>query len=503
MKNTISLVSSLCLAIFFSFAATDAKAQFQAKLFTVDSVNDSHDASPGDRLCADENGECTLRAAIEETNLNPGQRDVINFALPDPSVIDLTLGELVITGRVYLAGPGARRLTVQRSTTAGTPNFRIFHIAGYFGQDPVIHGLRIQNGNSDGDGGGIKIEYTAQMGLTEVWITGNRARAGGGIANSGRLTIEGSLISSNTAELRSTKGKGGGIEILSGGGASIYNSTITLNRANTSGAVDASGWVELANDTIAGNFAAADCTSICVHSSQVSIINTIIGPDTEAAQRNALSGLFFSYGYNIVTDARGATGLTNGVRYDQISDSNAIDPRLGELANNGGQTDTLSLLNQSPAINAGDVCVVYNDCQFPIWVGELYSDQRSRYSRFSQVDMSERADVGAFQHGSTEVSYVSGWPGRISIDEPRGPGTIEIFTDIETNQKYYFRFNPFGYPSSTNMPNRIYAVEFRSKEFGLASVFPGVVDLRGLLGPYVTNVMKTKNDQLKGGARIQ
>jgi len=35
--------------------------------FTVDSTVDAVDANPGDGLCATEAGECTLRAAIQET----------------------------------------------------------------------------------------------------------------------------------------------------------------------------------------------------------------------------------------------------------------------------------------------------------------------------------------------------------------------------------------------------------------------------------------------------
>ena len=381
----------MVLLSFSALPQLTQRAQFQAKLYTVDSVNDSHDASPGDAVCEDENGQCTLRAAIEETNSNGLQRDVINFALPDPSIIDLTLGELVIADDLYIAGPGARRLTVQRPNAPGTPNFRIFRVTG-FTNFTYIAGIRIQNGKSDNDGGGIKIDSTAWLKLIEVWVTGDQP-AGGGIAVSGTLTMASSLISSNAAELRSTKGKGGGIEILSGGGVSIYNSTITLNRTNTSGAIDDSGWVELVNATIAQNFASAECTSICTHGHWIRILNTIIGPDLEAPERNALSGDFFSSGHNVVTDARGTTGLVNNLSNDQISDSNAIDPRLGELANNGGQTDTLAILDQSPAINAGDLCVLYNACHFPLW-RELYSDQRSRYSRFSQVDTNERVDVG-------------------------------------------------------------------------------------------------------------
>ena len=43
-----------------------------AASFTVNSETDARDANAGDGVCATSIGECTLRAAIEETNALPG-----------------------------------------------------------------------------------------------------------------------------------------------------------------------------------------------------------------------------------------------------------------------------------------------------------------------------------------------------------------------------------------------------------------------------------------------
>ncbi|HEU0293222.1 MAG TPA: CSLREA domain-containing protein, partial [Anaerolineales bacterium] len=48
--------------------------------FIVDSLGDAGDNNPGDGLCDEGAGLCTLRAAIEEANISPG-RDVISFNL--------------------------------------------------------------------------------------------------------------------------------------------------------------------------------------------------------------------------------------------------------------------------------------------------------------------------------------------------------------------------------------------------------------------------------------
>src|SRR5438552_13948527 len=38
--------------------------------FVVNTTADTHDATPGDGICADANGNCSLRAAIDEANAN-------------------------------------------------------------------------------------------------------------------------------------------------------------------------------------------------------------------------------------------------------------------------------------------------------------------------------------------------------------------------------------------------------------------------------------------------
>ncbi len=51
-----------------------------ATTFTVNSAGNASDASPGDAVCDDGTGNCTLRAAIEESNANAGT-DTIHFAI--------------------------------------------------------------------------------------------------------------------------------------------------------------------------------------------------------------------------------------------------------------------------------------------------------------------------------------------------------------------------------------------------------------------------------------
>jgi CSLREA domain-containing protein len=68
----IALVVLACALALPSIAA--------AELLTVDSTADDTDATPGDFTCLTAQGECTLRAAIEEANSSLGESDEIVFA---------------------------------------------------------------------------------------------------------------------------------------------------------------------------------------------------------------------------------------------------------------------------------------------------------------------------------------------------------------------------------------------------------------------------------------
>ena len=56
----------------------------------VNSTGDSHDASPGNGICATSTGSCTLRAAMEEANAHAGA-DTINFNIPGSGVQTIQL----------------------------------------------------------------------------------------------------------------------------------------------------------------------------------------------------------------------------------------------------------------------------------------------------------------------------------------------------------------------------------------------------------------------------
>jgi CSLREA domain-containing protein len=215
---------------------------------TVNSLADTPDAALGNGACADANGVCTLRAAIQEANTFPGD-DVINFSLT--GTINLTGALPVLSSNITINGPGSGLLTVRRNTGG---DYRIFQTSG----NSSISGLTITNGRTpDGvnedvapSGGGIW-QTGGSLTLHDVVITGNATGNGGptrfgsptfggfggfggGIYASGTLTMTDCVISNNTTGNGGTGTNFGG----SGGrGAGIYFApgTLTLTNVTISG----------------------------------------------------------------------------------------------------------------------------------------------------------------------------------------------------------------------------------------------------------------------------
>lgn len=459
------------IALLALFLAVPVFSQVNGKVFTVNSVADTNDVEPGDRVCADSNGQCTLRAAIQEANTNNADRDIVMFSMPWPAVINLTQGSLTITApNMAIVGPGARRLTVQRSPDQTVP-FRIFTIPNS-GTTAVIRALTIKNGFAGQlmSGGGAWIGTGAGLMLYDSAVVNNSAATGGGIANDGTLTVMRSLIASNNSGFQ-----GGGIHNSAGSTTRVVNSTVTENQSPTGGGVWNAGTMLLVNDTISHNAATSNARSIFnENGGSAHVLNTIIGSDNSSTPVS-MSGAFTSLGNNIVTDARTSTGFVNGVNNDQVSEKNAINPLLGPLLDNGGQTDTRALQSGSPAIDAANGCVRDGSCSLPPGPPVfLRSDQRLLYFR----PFVGTIDIGAFEFGANPVGGVGTFSGGFSSSNGQHLGSIVVLTDTETNQKQYAVMGPFGrYRFQTFRPGVVYIQEIISKRQSLLLPSPWLLPL--------------------------
>ena len=252
-----------------------------------------------------------------------------------PGTIELTTAGISIFRDLTIAGPGADKMTIRRRD--GTAAFRIFTILAP--RVVTISGVTIANGSvfggqvsgqipfgggifnsgtltitdstiannsiSNGNGGGVAA--FGHLTLDRTTFTGNSSSSGGGgvyLGNSGVLTVINSTISANSTDFR-----GGGIGMNIGGSATITNSTIA---GNSGGGIDAGGVVRLQNTIVANNPGFWNCN----------IFETIDG------------------GGNLAYPDTSCRGLN-------------ADPLLGPLADNGSPTRTMSLLTGSPALHTG------------------------------------------------------------------------------------------------------------------------------------------------------
>jgi hypothetical protein len=233
-------------------------------------------------------------------------------------------GGLAQGGGLYLTG-GA--LTITTSTIASN------QAAGGPG------GLHRVDGPDEGGGlynsGTLTVSNSTLSGNSAT-VSGNTVGgAGGGIANFGTLAVSNSTLSRNTAGRY-----GGGIYTHSSRPVTLTNVTVTANRANTAGGsyhgggfFGLSGSPVLHNTLIAGNFRDPTGTTR----------DDVFGPLNPSGD------------YNLIGDGTGMTGLSDGVNGNLVGSAGTpIDPLLGPLQDNGGPTLTHALLSGSPAIDAGN-----------------------------------------------------------------------------------------------------------------------------------------------------
>lgn len=371
MKTTLPLL--LLLALLLGSFPVHA-----AGTITVNSVTDQ---------IADD-GQCSLREAVIAANTDTATggcpagsgADTIVFdpSLPSPAAFTLTLtganedasasGDLDLSGTLIIQGGDASRIILD-----GNGADRVFDIRP--GATVTISGVTIQNGNpgSGAGGGGIIVSggvprtkltllnsvvtnntavigggvYNSGNGATaiiqDVQITANAAQtSGGGIANSGDLTLLNSAVVQNQAK------SGGGVEHF-GFSMKITNSTISGNRASDNGGgLFNRGDALLLNVTFSGNTASGAGTggNIFQDTASLAIKNSIVANSDADGNCAINEGFLISQGNNL--DSGSTCGFNaNG---DRIN----TDPLLGPLQNNGGFTLTHALQPGSPAIDAGN-----------------------------------------------------------------------------------------------------------------------------------------------------
>lgn len=228
---------------------------------------------------------------------------------------------------------------------------------------------------------------------------GKNNNCGGGIVNSGELTLAYSTVTGNTAKGTDiTPGQGGGI--WNYGVAVVSTSTVSNNTATEAGGIFQSRYgVPVAVHTVGqqhGSFGGgADSSTISADSSPVGAAGGIDNSSQEgntvtlantilAGNANSdCNGDIASQDYNLI-------GTTSGCAFAAAPhDLVNVSAGIGSLASNGGPTQTMALLPGSPAINAGNPqgCRAPNGAIIPV-------DQRG-FPRTRPAD--PVCDIGAYE----------------------------------------------------------------------------------------------------------
>jgi hypothetical protein len=294
----------------------------QAADFSVDTTVDAVDASPGDGICGDATGACTLRAAVMETNALGGA-DVV--MLPAGTYFVDIAGNLDVTDELRIPGAGAVQTVVKMT----------------------------------GQNNGIRAQLGARLGITNLAIVQERSFSAALVAGPGsEVEVTGSAITG----------------AIGGSGAMrIVQSTIDASNAYIGFVFEGTGTV--INSTISGgdvrdggkNGCLGAILILLLEGSSLSLVDsTLAFDDIDLGCWGWWTGIVGSGSLTLsgtIVESSCESGslsiTSNGHNLDSDDTCNLTDPTdlhtdalLGPLQDNGGPTATHALLPGSPAIDA-------------------------------------------------------------------------------------------------------------------------------------------------------
>lgn len=294
---------------------------------------------------------------------------------------------------ITIQGNGATETIVQAHANPEEAENRVFEVLS--DTTVTLRGMTIQHGQpttSPMTGGGI-LNY-GTLTTEDVIVQKNYGSAGGGIYNEGTLTMLNSTITENGSVGGGDKylecETGGGLKILTGQ-VTLINSIISNNKSNSKGGgvhVACYGYLVLVNSTVSGNYADESGGGIYMNGSGNFTHSTISNNSANNIGGVALNGKDtvdnmgqLSLSYTIIAgniarmDKHGiadcdmenhAALVENNLNWigdGSCSPDFSGDPLLGPLQDNGGLTQTHSLLPGSPALDvvSAESCSVETD----------------------------------------------------------------------------------------------------------------------------------------------
>lgn len=440
--------------------------------------------------------QCTLREAITDANNSP-DTNLIVFQDGLTGTILLTGGQLVPSSNMTIRGPGAQAINV-----SGNDISRVFMIATpLLGGDITVNisgieitrGMALPVGSLAGDGGGILngallglVSGKSTLNLTDVSITDNQATTlGGGVATrlGAETYITRAFIARNTSNaiplLPTGDVGGGGISNAVLSTTNITNSTITDNTSLAAGGgiLNAAGIVNLTNNTISNNRSAllggglVSLVGVIQPLGVTYMRNTILANNRAFFTTNVITsdalgvlGSIQSLGHNLIGNNDGAELLFPGSIFNNGRPNpnvfgdlvgllgREIDPRLSGVQQDENDVDYRMPMPDSPAINAGDNCVVTNTCAVnPFGKNPPYAlatDQRGAgYPRLAD----SAVEIGAIETPMAVTSANVTISGQVLTSEGKYLPRATVRAIASSGAVYSTTTNAFGYFTLGNL----------------------------------------------------
>lgn len=381
---------------------------------------------------ADTDSKGTLRGSIEEANARIGA-DTIPIGVT--GAIGLESALPMVTDDVAIIGPGAGSLTVER---AAATEFRIFDFGS--GISASLSGVTVTGGVAQ-EGAGVRGQST-DLTLVGVVVAGNEAvdeavdigdgeafAAGGGVLNTGPLTVRESVIAGNSAIATG----GGTLSSALGGGVMAWDS-VTVDRSTISGnAAEAHGEggkqtralggglrvmgepAIVERSTVSGNSVVADLgmtnearggglqgnglvlTSSTVTGNSLTSIGFAAGANLEFKDPTLISNTIVA---GAIGDAESCGFAQGSGGFNLDEDGSCLFDRATDLAGvaagldpvlqaNGGPTPTHALLPGSAAIDRGD--------SFGSPIDQRGLPRPVDFAAVSNTEGGDGSDIGAFE----------------------------------------------------------------------------------------------------------
>ena len=294
MKRRATIAATMGVAMAMLVGAPAVAQDAPSRTMVVDTTADRADASPGDGTCADADGRCSLRAAVQEANASDGttairlaRRTRYPLTLTGAGEDGAATGDLDVSSSITIEGRGST-VALRRLGDRG------FDVQD--GAELTATALRVRGGTPPTGESGGAFRSSGTLALQNATVDGNTVEgagaSGGAVANvGGQLYVLRSTLKGNSATRA-----GGAIEATEGSATEIVQATLTDNETGpmpgNGGALHltGAGQVRIFFTTVSGNVATAEGGGVW---------NSAVGDMT--------------LGYDLVTDnAANGTDADNG-----------------------------------------------------------------------------------------------------------------------------------------------------------------------------------------------